>query len=133
APGVFSMSENGQGVAAALVLRYRNGAFSYEPVANFDQSQKRFVPVAIDLGPASDQVFLALFCTGIRFRSSLSAVGFNIGGVTGTPLFAGPQGAFTGLDQVNIPLSRGLFGRGAVDLTLTVDGKLSNSVTVTIK
>jgi uncharacterized protein (TIGR03437 family) len=133
APGVFSMNANGQGVAAALALRSRNGVLSYEPVASFDPSQNGFVPLAIDLGPASDQVFLVLFCTGVRFRSSLSAAGYNLGGVTGAPLYAGAQGAFTGLDQVNIPLSRSLIGRGVVNLRLTVDGKQSNSVTLRIK
>ncbi|MGE0126887.1 MAG: matrixin family metalloprotease [Blastocatellales bacterium] len=133
APGVFAMNANGRGVAAALALRFRNGVQSYESIYSFDSSQNQFVPVPIDLGPATDQVFLVLFCTGVRFRSSLSAVSYDVGGATGTPLFAGPQGGLTGLDQVNIPLSRNLIGRGPVNVTLTVDGKTSNTVKVNIK
>jgi len=133
APGVFSMSANGQGVAAALALRFRNGVQSYEAIARFDPPQNQFAFVPIDLGPATDQVFLVLFGTGVRFRSSLSAVGYNIGGVTGSPLFAGAQNEFVGLDQINILLPRSLIGRGVVNVTLTVDGKMSNTVTVTIK
>ncbi len=133
APGLFAANANGQGVASAVALRIRNGVQTFEPVARFDSAQNQSVPVQIDLGPATDQVFLVLFCTGIRFRSSLSAVSYNVGGVMGTPTFAGAQGSFVGLDQVNAPLSRNLIGRGLVNVTLTVDGKASNTVTVSIK
>ncbi|MGH9853859.1 MAG: matrixin family metalloprotease [Blastocatellia bacterium] len=133
APGLFSMSANGQGVAAALALRIRNGVQSYESIARFDPPRNQFAFVPIDLGPSTDQVFLVLFCTGVRFRSALSAVSHNIGGVTGSPLFAGAQSEFVGLDQVNILLSRSLIGRGVINITLMVNGKTSNTVTVSIK
>jgi uncharacterized protein (TIGR03437 family) len=48
-------------------------------------------------------------------------------------LFAGPQGAYTGLDQVNVQLPRSLAGRGDVDILLTVDGKLANIVRIRTK
>jgi uncharacterized protein (TIGR03437 family) len=47
--------------------------------------------------------------------------------------FAGPQGGFVGLDQVNVLLSRRLIGRGEVEVALVVDGKQANPVTVTIR
>ncbi|HKC87194.1 MAG TPA: hypothetical protein VKG02_14515, partial [Blastocatellia bacterium] len=66
APGLFTATADGQGVAAAVALRIKNdGSQIYEPVAFFDQSQNKFVARPIDLGPdlgsASDQVFLILF------------------------------------------------------------------------
>jgi uncharacterized protein (TIGR03437 family) len=43
--------------------------------------------------------------------------------------FAGAQGGFAGLDQLNIgPLPRSLAGRGNVMMTLTVDGVAANTV-----
>ena len=46
APGLFSANSNGQGVAAALALRAKaDGSQSFEPVAQFDSAQKRFVSV----------------------------------------------------------------------------------------
>jgi len=48
-------------------------------------------------------------------------------------LFAGPQGGFIGLDQVNVRLPRVLAGRGDLDLNLTVDGKSSNSLKINIR
>jgi len=90
------------------------------------------VSVPINLGAATDQVFLVLFGTGIRFRSDLAAVTAKVGGVDAQVTFAGRQGTFQGLDQVNVRLPRSLIGRGEVDVSLTVNGKVSNTVTVNI-
>jgi uncharacterized protein (TIGR03437 family) len=134
APGLFAANANGQGVAAAQVFRLKaNGAQSFEPVAQFDSGQVRFVPVPIDLGPESDQVFLILYGTGIKFRSALSAVNCTIGGVGSEVLFADAAPGFVGLDQVNVRLARSLAGRGEVDVTLTVDGRGANPVRVSIR
>ncbi len=134
APGLFAANANGQGVAAAVVFRVKaDGGQSYEPIARFDQVQNKFIPVPIDLGPETDQVILILFGTGIRGRSSLSTVAANIGGTNSAALFAGPQGGYVGLDQVNLRLLRSLIGRGEVDIALAVDGKTTNAVKVNIK
>jgi uncharacterized protein (TIGR03437 family) len=47
--------------------------------------------------------------------------------------FAGAQGDFVGVDQVNVLLPRVLAGRGELDLFLTVDGQLANPLRVQIK
>jgi uncharacterized protein (TIGR03437 family) len=135
APGLFTANVNGQGVATALALRIKgDGSQSFEPVARFDAAQSRFVPVPIDLGPTSDQVFLVLYGTGIRGRSSLSAVAATIGGSNVQVTFAGEAPGFVGLDQVNLgPIPRSLIGRGDVNIVLQVDGKTANTVVVNIK
>jgi uncharacterized protein (TIGR03437 family) len=134
APGLFSANGNGQGVAAAVLLRVRaDGSQSAETVASFDQAQGRFVPLPIDLGPASDQLFLILFGTGLRFRSSLAAASATIGGVNSEVLFVGAQGGLVGLDQVNLRLPRSLAGRGIVDIELRADGQVANIVQVSIR
>lgn len=138
APGLFTANASGQGVAAALALRIKaDGTQSYEPVARFDPVQNKFVAVPIDLGPdlgnASDQVFLIPFGTGIRWRSSLSAVSVKLGGVDAQATFAGALNEFVGLDQVNVRLPRSLIRRGEVDVALIVDGQAPNTVKVNIK
>lgn len=134
APGIFAANANGRGVPAAVVERIRaNGSRNTEPVARFDQAQNQFVALPIDLGAADDQIFLALFGTGFRFRSSLSAVTATIGGATAEVTFAGAQGDFVGLDQANIRINRSLMGRGDVDVVMTVDGQTTNTVRVNIK
>ncbi|MGH9842085.1 MAG: SUMF1/EgtB/PvdO family nonheme iron enzyme [Blastocatellia bacterium] len=133
-PGLFTSDASGKGLPAALILRVKsNGEQVYGPVARFDQATKQFVAVPIDLGNPADQVFLLLFGTGFRNRSSLAAVTASVGG-TGTQVtFAGAQGGLVGLDQCNLRLSPNLAGRGEVDINLTVDGKIANSVKIRVK
>lgn len=134
APGLFSANASGRGVAAAVIERVKaNGTRSTEPVAQFDQVLNQFVPVPIDLGAADDQVFLVLFGSGFRFRSALTAVSVTIGGTPAEVTFAGAQGDFVGLDQVNVRIPRTLAGRGEVDVVLIADGQMSNSVRTNIK
>ena len=131
APGLFAANPTGQGVAAAVVLRVRaDNSQSFEPVARFDAG--RFVSVPIDLSNSSDQVFLLLFGTGIRSRTSLSGVSVSIGGVAGEVSYAGPQGLVS-LDQVNVRVPSSLAGRGEVDLMLKADNVNSNIIKVNFK
>jgi uncharacterized protein (TIGR03437 family) len=96
APGLFTANSDGQGVPAAVAFRRRGNIETYESVARFDSAQNKFVATPIDLGPdlgdLSDQVAILLFGTGIKFRSSLSAVSVKIGGVDVPVLYAGEQG-----------------------------------------
>jgi uncharacterized protein (TIGR03437 family) len=134
APGLFSANASGQGVAAATVLRVRaDGTQVFEPVARFDAAQNRFVAAPIDLGPESEQVFLILFGTGFRQRSSLSATSLSIGGAGVEVLYAGAQGDFVGLDQVNARLPRSLIGRGEVNVALMADGRPGNLVSIHVR
>jgi hypothetical protein len=93
---------------------------STEPVFVCDAGTARCEPAAIDLGFAKDQVYLILFGTGIRRNSSLNEVSVTIGGASVPVEYAGPQGEFVGLDQVNVRLSSELEARGTVDVVLTV-------------
>ncbi|MGH9936851.1 MAG: hypothetical protein ACREAM_11435 [Blastocatellia bacterium] len=134
APGLFTANASGQGVPAAIVQRVKaGGTQTFEPVAQFDSTQNRFIPLPIDLGADSDQLFLVGFGTGFRNRSSLSAVNAAIGGTNAQVLFAAAQGDFAGLDQTNIAIPRSLAGRGDVDLVLSVDSKAANTVLLNIK
>jgi uncharacterized protein (TIGR03437 family) len=134
APGLFSANASGQGVAAAVALRIKaDGTQSFEPVAQFDQALNRFVALPVDLGAETDQVFLLLFGTGIKFHSGLSYVSSAIGGINSEVLYAGAAPGFAGLDQVNVRLSHSLAGRGEVDVVLTVEGQIANKVSVSIR
>ncbi len=134
APGIFSASASGQGVAAAIVLRAKaDGTQVFEAVASFDSTLNRFVPIPIDLGPEGEQVFLLLFGTGLRGHGGLPTVNVKMGGVDAETLFLGPQGTFVGLDQGNVRIPRSLIGRGEIDLTVTTGSKAANTVRVAIK
>ncbi len=128
APAIFTANGNGQGVAAALVLRInRNGGTSYEAVSRYDTATQRFVSAPIAPPALDEAIFLVLFGTGWRNRSSLNHVTAEIGGLPMEVLYADEQG-LAGLDQINLRLSSKLAGRGELDLVVTVDGLSSNSV-----
>lgn len=80
---------------------------------------------------ASDQVVLELFGTGIRGHSG--TVASKIGSETLPVAYAGPQGVYVGLDQVNILLPKSLRGAGNVTVQLTVDGQAANPVMLNFK
>ncbi len=133
-PGLFSANASGQGLMIGVALRVKaDGSQSFEPVARFDEETQQFVAAPIDLGAATDRVFLVLFATGVRYRSALSTVSVKIGGVNTDALYAGPQGEFVGLDQLNVLLPRNLAGRSEVEVAVMIDGKESNALKVAIK
>ena len=132
APGLFSANASGEGVVVGVALRYRsNGSSVYEPIARFDATLNKIVSVPIDLGPPTDEVYLVLFGTGLRFRAN--PVALKIGDLDAPVIFAGSQGFFEGLDQVNALLPRSLVGRGEMDMELVVDGVPANTTRVNIK
>jgi uncharacterized protein (TIGR03437 family) len=135
APGLFAANADGRGVAAALVQRVKAGSSTpvYEEIVTRDAATNRFVPKPNDLGPDGEQVFLELYGTGIRGRGALTAVQATVGGALMEVLYAGEAPGYVGLDQVNVRLARGLIGRGEVDLVLTVDGKVANTVRISVK
>ena len=132
-PGLFAANSNGEGVPAAFVLRMKgDGTMSFEAIAEANDLGV-FFPSPIDLGPESDRLFLILFGTGLRNRSSLSNIKAQIGGVDVPVLYAGLQGDFVGEDQINLPIPRSLAGRGEVALTLVVDGMNANPVSINVR
>ena len=134
APSLFTANSSGTGVAAAVVLRIgATGSQTLEPVAEWNAALNRFVAKPIDLSNEGEQVYLLLFGTGLRFRSSLSSATISIGGQAAQVQYAGQQNDFVGLDQVNVLLPRSLAGRGEVELALIVDGKPANAVLLNFK
>lgn len=132
-PGLFSANATGMGVAAGVALRLSGGTSAvFEPLVRFENSQ--FVAIPLDLGPATDQIYLVVYGSGLRGRTDLSQVTATVGGVDVPVVYAGEAPDLIGVDQINIgPLPRSLAGRGSVDIVLRVDGRATNTVQVTIK
>lgn len=116
-PGVFKT--NLEGRAAGQVARLVNGQVVYEPVAG-----------PIRLGTPAEQATLILYGTGLNRAREVTA---TVGGVSVPVAYAGPQGTFSGLDQINLSLPAALAGRGQVDVVITAAGKPSNPVNVVIQ
>jgi polyvinyl alcohol dehydrogenase (cytochrome) len=132
APGIFTANGNGTGIAAAEVFTVgSDGSQNYVPVAQCGSAPGSCAaqPVSLETGPA----VLILYGTGIRGLSALANVSATIGGISSTVLYAGPQNDYQGLDQVNVEIPAELAGQGEVQVILSVDGQLSNTVTVSFQ
>lgn len=130
APGMFTF--NAAGLVAGSVLRVSgDGAQTPENFYQVDGSGA-VVPVPINLGPDTDQVFLILYGTGFRAAGTANTT-MTIGGQNAQVSFAGDQGAFAGLDQVNVLLPRSLAGKGSVNIVLTASGQTANTVNISVQ
>lgn len=134
APGLFSANADGKGVAAAVAVHVKSdGSQASELVFGCGPAPGSCIATPIELGTASEQVYLCLYGTGIRNRSGLQDVTALIGGEKAEVLYAGLQAGFAGLDQVNLKIPPTLRGRGEVAVSLAVSGKSANLVTVNFR
>lgn len=133
APALFSMSGNGSGLAAATAIRVNAGNPNVQfPVTLFDCSSSPCKALPVDVG-IDTPVYLTLYGTGIRNRSSLDNVLVTINGISVPVLYAGSQPSFAGLDQINVPLTLNLRGSGVANVVLKVDQHQANTVTVDVQ
>ncbi len=131
APGLFSASSSGQGLAAGSVQAVNGGFSVLLPLAVYDASLNQAVPEPISLGSAGTLVYLDFYGTGFRMASSLADVLVSLGGVPVPVLYAGAQSQYAGLDQLVVgPIPQSLSGRGAVTVSTNVDGVPANTLRV---
>jgi uncharacterized protein (TIGR03437 family) len=124
APGIFTL--NGGGLAAAGLLRVSGAAQTPEGVYAVDAAGA-VVALPINMGPASDQIYLTLYGTGLRAAATAGTT-LTINGVDVPVQYAGAQGGFVGLDQINVQLPRSLAGAGSVELVVKANGLPTNTV-----
>jgi uncharacterized protein (TIGR03437 family) len=84
----------------------------------------------LSLGTSTDTVYVSLYGTGIRGAGTVQVY---VAGQPAMVQFAGAQGQYQGLDQVNVAVPRGLVGMGEVSVYLVADGKVSNVTTINIQ
>jgi len=110
APAIYSINGSGAGPAAGYVVTPTQ---PYVPVYAC-AAQCTTSPVDVSSGNA----VLVLFGTGVRNSTPPVIAALGTQNVTAT--FAGPQGDFIGLDQINVPLPASLAGSGLVNVSLSV-------------
>ena len=127
-PGVFDLT--GAGLVAAWVLPVISGVQQpLQPV--YQIANGSLVPLPINLGPSTEQVYLEMYGTGVRNGKNVTV---TVGNLSVPVLYAGAAPGYAGEDQVNIgPLPPALAGQGSVNIVLTADGQQANVVTVTIQ
>jgi uncharacterized protein (TIGR03437 family) len=127
APAIFTADASGRGDAAALAT---TDGITYTPPP-FD--------VTVNGRPN----YIVMFGTGIRNAAAVNATDENgvaesmrvtIDGIEARVWYAGAQGQFIGLDQINVELPATLQGGGRrVEMVVTLNGVTANRVTILLK
>lgn len=106
APGVFSAAGDGKGKSTAQCGQISADGLSFVLSAP---------PCAV--GNESQFNLLVIYGTGWRNTASLQV---KIGDAILTPSYAGPQGEFLGLDQINVSLTKDLAAKLDQEITVSV-------------
>lgn len=129
APAVFTV--NGNGLVAGYAVRVSsNGTQTTEPAYALND-QGSFLASPIDMGSATDRVYLTIYATGVQ-AAGAGKVSVTVNGVNCPVLYAGSAG-YAGVDQVNVQLPASLAGSGSVALQLTASGIAANTVQIAIQ
>lgn len=127
APAVFTADATGRGDAAALATA--DGI--------------NFMPPPFDITVNGKPNYVVLFGTGIRNATALNpgdengvaeSMRITIDGIEAKVLYAGAQGQYVGLDQINVELPAALQSGGRrVEVVITLNGVEANRVTILLK
>jgi uncharacterized protein (TIGR03437 family) len=126
APTLFSV---GSGIAAGYGVRVAPGV-GQTSVPIYVEQSGGIVAAPIDLTPPG-QVYLTLFGTGFDQAAAFTTVA-AVQGVSVPVTYSGPQ-ASSGIDQLNLTLPQSLAGTGVASVSVSIAGKTSNTVFVTIQ
>ncbi len=128
APALFTVGN--AGIAAGYAVHVSpDGTQTAQLVFTTDSGSIDPVPIDVTL---PGQVYLALFGTGFDAGTANSTAA-TIQSLTAPVFYAGPQGAWPGLDQVNVLLPASLAGSGRVRFELTVAGRQANTVFLEVR
>ena len=119
---LYTANASGSGpLAAQVVATTPGGQQTYLNTAALNGTT--YVNSPISLAPASSTFYLLLYGTGF---DNAKTVTVTINGQSYNPAYAGAQGTYPGLDQINVLLPASLVGAGQVNVSITVDGQVSN-------
>lgn len=114
-PGIFTVNNNGSGVAAAVVT---TDGRNYQRIYDANRN-----PVPIRVSNGGQPTYLVLFCTGVRNQGEVQV---KIAGQMCPVVWAGAHPQLAGLDQINVQLPASLQGVGAAQIILSAGGLLAN-------
>jgi uncharacterized protein (TIGR03437 family) len=104
APGLFAADAGGSGAPAGEALYVLpNGSRRVLPLSTRQPQEGVSQSHPVYLGEPGAELYLSLYGTGFRGREPAD-VSVWLGATLLSPVYAGPQGAFAGLDQLNLRL-----------------------------
>lgn len=133
APGIFTANASGTGSATGFSTP---DGVALTPLTNANGSER-----TVDPGTPNNPMWLVLYGTGIRNAPAANpndadgvaeAVMVTVQGIPARVTYAGPVAGLSGLDQINVVIPPQLAGAGQVRVRVTVNGQVSNTVTVTL-
>jgi uncharacterized protein (TIGR03437 family) len=127
APALYTL--NGANLAAAYVDCVTGNTQTL--VNPFQESGGATIAQPVNLA-ACDENILLLYGTGLD-QAQTAGVQVMFGSTAGTVLYAGPQGTWPGLDQINVVIPKSLEGSGNVSVVLSDAGMTANTVNITIQ
>jgi len=131
-PTIFTMNDDGTGVAAAYVQPVTAGGTSNGPpvlVATYDASQGQWVAAPIAFN--GQNLVLELFGTGFDAVGGNTQVQVQVGTTLITATSAGPGGGYPGEDVIAVPLPSSLAGSGQVNVAAEFRTLASGTTTYT--
>ena len=131
APAIFTADSSGTGAPAAFVATYTGTQSQTTDAFQCGGAPYACGPATIALA-AGTQVYLELFGTGIS-GTAASNDSATIGGIQATIQYAGPQGGYPALDQVNVLIPASLAQSGLVTLQLIVGGVAANPIQLVLQ
>ena len=133
APGIFSLSQTGNGPGAILIANSDTLAVATGSVPGRTTR------------PARRGEIVTIFLTGLGVTSPALATGspstgnptatpatVTIDGLPATVLFSGTAPGFVGLNQINVTVPTAARIANAVAVVVTLNGKISNTVTMAV-
>ncbi|HVO97274.1 MAG TPA: hypothetical protein VMT15_04370 [Bryobacteraceae bacterium] len=131
APALFTL--NNAGLASAYAIRVSaGGTQSVQQIYTQDPATGLISPNPINMGSATDKVYLVLYGTGFDGATAATTT-VTVNSLTAPVLYAGSSGTTPGLDQVNLQIPSSLAGKGNVNVQFSVSGVASNPLQVTIQ
>jgi uncharacterized protein (TIGR03437 family) len=127
--GIFTANADGKGPLAAQAVS-ETSSFQSQYTNTASLSGAIFINTPISFTRPQDSLYLLLYGTGFDNAKTVSV---TINGRVFMPSYFGPQGIYAGLDQVNVLLPADLAGTGSVNVSITVDGQISNLGTITFQ
>jgi uncharacterized protein (TIGR03437 family) len=127
APGLFTVNTSGLSASFADCV---SAAGTQSTILTSQALNGALVAVPLNLGMCQETI-LELWATGLDSPEGI--VQATIGGQTATVLYAGPEGVYPGVDQVNVVIPQSLAGAGNVPIVVSAGGLTSNTVNVTIQ
>jgi uncharacterized protein (TIGR03437 family) len=125
-PGIFTLKGDGTGVPLATIVANLDDGTTVS-LAPYQCSNTGCSPAGVPLPANATDLYIVLYGTPIRNYRYVAA---SLGALKPEVVYAGAQGQFPGLDQINLHLKAPVNLSGTQLLQLQVDGVSSNAVSV---